>query len=195
MEATSTEASEDRERAPGRLALVQDFINSLELESDLEALPDAAALDGWLRGRGLLAPDERIADGDLERARAFREALRELLVERAHGDVRAETVAALNRAADGATLRVGFDVAGAPQLAPAGGALDRFLGELGRVIAAASLDGTWSRLKVCGDDTCRWAFYDRSKNRSGAWCSMAVCGNRAKARSYRRRHRGDGDGS
>ena len=46
-------------------------------------------------------------------------------------------------------------------------------------------DGTWRRLKACREDTCQWAFYDRSKNRSGTWCSMAVCGNRAKARAYR----------
>jgi len=47
--------------------------------------------------------------------------------------------------------------------------------------------GTWSRLKVCPADDCQWAFYDHSKNRSGTWCSMKVCGNRAKVRRYRER--------
>jgi predicted RNA-binding Zn ribbon-like protein len=37
-----------------------------------------------------------------------------------------------------------------------------------------------------------WAFYDRSKNRSGHWCSMRVCGNRAKARQFRERRRAEG---
>ncbi|MGH2778535.1 MAG: CGNR zinc finger domain-containing protein, partial [Actinomycetota bacterium] len=32
------------------------------------------------------------------------------------------------------------------------------------------------------------AFYDHSKNRSGKWCTMRVCGNRAKTRAYRERH-------
>ncbi|NEJ70745.1 hypothetical protein GR197_09345 [Rhizobium phaseoli] len=42
------------------------------------------------------------------------------------------------------------------------------------------------RMKVCGN--CGWLFIDRSKNRSRAWCDMAVCGNRAKAnRHYRRK--------
>ena len=61
---------------------------------------------------------------------------------------------------------------------------------VGRVMAivhAAIADGTWSRLKACREPTCEWAFYDYTKNRSGAWCTMDVCGNRAKARAYRER--------
>jgi predicted RNA-binding Zn ribbon-like protein len=42
------------------------------------------------------------------------------------------------------------------------------------------------RMKICGN--CGWLFLDRSKNKSRAWCDMAVCGNRAKAnRHYRRK--------
>ncbi|EJT07264.1 CGNR zinc finger domain-containing protein [Rhizobium sp. CCGE 510] len=42
------------------------------------------------------------------------------------------------------------------------------------------------RMKICGN--CGWLFVDRSKNRSRAWCDMAICGNRAKAnRHYRRK--------
>ena len=58
------------------------------------------------------------------------------------------------------------------------------------VIAVAlttMLDGTWRRLKVCRN--CQWAFYDTSKNRSGSWCSMQLCGNRLKTRAYRTRRR------
>lgn len=51
------------------------------------------------------------------------------------------------------------------------------------------LNDTWPRLKACREDTCRWAFYDHSKNRSGHWCSMEVCGARHKARQYRARHK------
>jgi predicted RNA-binding Zn ribbon-like protein len=47
------------------------------------------------------------------------------------------------------------------------------------------LDGSWSRLKACRQ--CGWAFYDYSRNRSGSWCSMQLCGNRTKTRAYRRR--------
>ncbi|TCM57671.1 putative RNA-binding Zn ribbon-like protein [Rhizobium sp. PP-F2F-G48] len=49
-------------------------------------------------------------------------------------------------------------------------------------LAARADDG---RLKICAN--CGWLFFDRSKNRSRAWCDMTVCGNRRKAsRHYRR---------
>ncbi len=64
---------------------------------------------------------------------------------------------------------------------------DDVVGELLAIVARAQADGTWQRMKAC--PACGWAFYDRSRNRSRTWCTMAICGNRAKARSYRARHR------
>ena len=64
-------------------------------------------------------------------------------------------------------------------------------GALGRVIIAvhdAVADGSWQRLKACRARDCEWAFIDTAKNQSRAWCSMRSCGNREKARAYRRRH-------
>jgi predicted RNA-binding Zn ribbon-like protein len=92
----------------------------------------------------------------------------------------------------GALRRVAFDADGAPRLEPVASGLDRAVAELYAIIERAAVDGTWERLKVCGDHGCRWAFYDHSKNRSRSWCNMAVCGNRAKAREYRRRQRPTG---
>ncbi|GAA3633602.1 CGNR zinc finger domain-containing protein [Streptomyces fenghuangensis] len=65
-------------------------------------------------------------------------------------------------------------------------------GALGRCLAIAghaAFDGTWRRLKVCPSEDCQWAFHHHSKNRSGTWCQMAECGNRAKVNAYRARHR------
>jgi hypothetical protein len=62
---------------------------------------------------------------------------------------------------------------------------------LGNVLVAAARlvhTGHWDRIKICPADDCLWAFYDRSRNRSRTWCSMRVCGNREKARSWRERH-------
>jgi hypothetical protein len=62
---------------------------------------------------------------------------------------------------------------------------------LGEIVATAvrlAFEGRWHRLKLCEADTCRYAFYDGSKNRSGKWCSMAICGNRAKTKAFRERH-------
>jgi hypothetical protein len=86
-----------------------------------------------------------------------------------------------------AQLGVRFE-GGRPVLAPED---DGARGALGRIVAAvAELAPTddWKRLKTCRDENCRVAFYDKSRNRSRAWCSMEVCGNREKARSFRHRH-------
>jgi predicted RNA-binding Zn ribbon-like protein len=40
------------------------------------------------------------------------------------------------------------------------------------------------RVKQCEGDPCGWLFFDTSRNRSRRWCSMADCGNRAKARRF-----------
>lgn len=40
------------------------------------------------------------------------------------------------------------------------------------------------RVKQCEGDSCGWLFFDTSRNRSRRWCSMADCGNRAKARRF-----------
>jgi predicted RNA-binding Zn ribbon-like protein len=50
-------------------------------------------------------------------------------------------------------------------------------------------DGSWSRVKACQNDTCRWLFVDGSRNRSRTWCTMAICGSRMKSRAYRARRR------
>jgi predicted RNA-binding Zn ribbon-like protein len=80
-----------------------------------------------------------------------------------------------------------FDDSGVATLEPAAAGVDGALGRLLAIVAAAQADGSWERLKACPWDTCRWAFYDHSKNRSGRWCSMEVCGNRAKVAAYRKR--------
>ena len=75
---------------------------------------------------------------------------------------------------DGAVVRVG-------------GPRQRALLGLLLIIRDAQADGTWERLKLCGNPYCRWAFYDRSHSRRGAWCDMATCGNRHKNRNLRAR--------
>jgi predicted RNA-binding Zn ribbon-like protein len=42
-----------------------------------------------------------------------------------------------------------------------------------------------SNLRECG--TCSWLFLDLSRSKSRRWCSMATCGNRAKAQRHYRR--------
>jgi predicted RNA-binding Zn ribbon-like protein len=189
MDIDAPTTSTSRAPAPGQLALVQELVNTLDIELGQDELIDRASLEEWLRARGLLAAGEPLDGEDLERARGFREALRTLLYEHASEGERTAAAAALDGVAPAALLRVRFAADGVPELAPAAGGLDGALAGLLAIIDRAACDGTWQRLKVCAEHSCRYAFYDHSRNRSGSWCTMAVCGNRAKARSYRERRR------
>ena len=163
------------------LQLVCDFVNTLDLEGGSDELADARGLGVWLRARGLWGgrPDEE----DAAAARALREALRDLMWRNNDGEADAAAAAAtLDEASRHAGIVVRFDVGAIRLVAPVGG--------IGAVLAAAGeamADGSWTRLKACRSDTCRWAFVDSARNRSRQWCSMSVCGNREKARAFRRR--------
>ena len=45
------------------------------------------------------------------------------------------------------------------------------------------------RLRPCANDQCRLFLIDRTKGNTARWCSMAVCGNRLKARRHYQRAR------
>jgi predicted RNA-binding Zn ribbon-like protein len=68
--------------------------------------------------------------------------------------------------------------------------VDGAIARLMAIVAAAVEQGRWERLKACPREECEWAFFDKSKNRSGRWCSMEQCGNIEKARAFRERRRG-----
>jgi predicted RNA-binding Zn ribbon-like protein len=174
---------------PGHAQLLADFANTLEIDGDqrTESLDSGQALARWLAGRDLLSPAARVTGADLDLALSLRSGLRDVL--RAHHDDTADPSPDLDAAAGRLPLRMAFD-RGLPRLEPAGRtAVERALGALLVAVAEATADGSWERLKLCASDTCRWAFYDASRNRCRNWCSMNVCGNRQKTRVYRARHR------
>lgn len=176
-----------RAPAPGPLALVQAFVNTREASRDWEALADPTSLRGWLVEHGLLPGGEPVGDGDVRRAREVREALRAMLAANNGRAADARATETLNRAAERAGLRVRFGKDGRTSLESASGGADGALGSILAAVHAGMENGSWGRLKACANEGCTWAFYDHSKNRSGGWCSMAVCGNRTKTRAYRRR--------
>jgi predicted RNA-binding Zn ribbon-like protein len=175
------------DQAPGDLELVRLFVNTLEVESGDDALSSPAVLETWFQEHGF-ARGANAAPADLHAARRLREAIRSLLAENSGMHVRKDAAVTLNRAAARARLALRFEPAASARLEPGASGVDGALGRLVAVVAAAMADGTWSRLKTCRAEDCRWAFYDHARNRSRQWCSMAVCGNRTKARSFRRRH-------
>jgi predicted RNA-binding Zn ribbon-like protein len=172
--------------APGDLALVQRFLNTADLESGSDDLRGPGALAAWLTGAGLAPAGASFDAAGRERIVAFREALRALLLANHGGRPDRAALATLDRAA---RLVVVFDSGGRARLAPADDGVEGVLGALLAIVAGAQADGTWTRLKACPGERCGWAFYDSSRNRSRTWCAMSVCGNRAKARSYRARQR------
>lgn len=174
--------------APGDLALVQGFINTDDPDDKIDHIVTPRALRDWLADIALIDRATPVTEGDVAQARGVRGALRDLALAN-HGEpADPNALNTLNRAARSAQLAVKFEPGGGAALEPRAPGVD---GAIGRILAAAfdaMAEGTWARLKVCPEETCLWAFFDQTKNRSGTWCSMSVCGNRTKARTYRKRH-------
>jgi len=154
--------------------LLEEFLNTLDVEAGTDALTDEASASAWLTEQGHAG---EVDAADLDLARGVRAALR--------GEL-GEEPAAMPEVA----VQVVLDGEG-PRLTGAGSPLRRVVGEaLGEAVALRAT-GEWSRLKTCAMDSCRWVFFDASRNRSGRWCSMQGCGNKAKTAAYRARHRHD----
>jgi predicted RNA-binding Zn ribbon-like protein len=195
---------DEHKPAPAPLLLVQSFVNTRNLDTGMDLLADADSANEWLRQSGLLGPAATAGAKDLQAARDAREGIRALLAHNsgapapAAGDLRPlEAVTRVSRPqltiSPAGLIQLNPGSAGqftAGQLAdgqPADGRLaDGLLGLL-LIIRDAQRDGSWQRLKICGNADCRWAFYDRSHSRRGAWCDMASCGNLIKNRNLRAR--------
>jgi predicted RNA-binding Zn ribbon-like protein len=179
--------------APGALELVRTFVNTFDIESgeDLFGAADPKAVKAWLVEQELVADDARVTTTDAKRVVEVREALRALLLANNGEPLESQAVDVLNDVAGRSPLEAQFGAAGTITVTGRDEGVDGALGQLLAAVVQAVSDGTWSRLKACKAHDCEWAFYDKSRNRSGQWCVMAVCGNRSKARSYRDRKRDD----
>jgi predicted RNA-binding Zn ribbon-like protein len=182
--------SSPEKTAPGVLAVVQRFVNSVDLETGEDELTSPRALREWLAERELMDPGERVTTADLMRAIDVREGLRALLMANSGLPLDAERVERLDAAVARAGLRMRFHEDAEPALEPSAGGVDGGLARLMAIVSGAVEQGGWGRLKACHRDPCFWAFYDNSKNRSGRWCKMEACGNIEKARAFRERRRG-----
>ena len=177
--------------APMPLLRVQAFLNTRDLEDNVDRLADSAGAREWLIDAGVLGPDTPVSAAELEVAREIRDCLRSLLETAGEGgELPAAELDALRRLAAGHSARLTVGDGGALGLECAGGgSLGDGLFELVMIIREAQEDGSWSRMKMCANPDCRWVFYDRSRNQHGNWCNMAVCGNRLKNRQLRARRR------
>jgi predicted RNA-binding Zn ribbon-like protein len=182
-----------RPPAPGRLALVQAFVNShfdLEHEHGADLLATGSGVGAWLLEQGLVHRLQPVEEDRRARAIAVREGLRGLLAAHNGAQVDSSALDSLQSAAHGllAGIVVGDDGRAWPVARSAD--LEGALGLVLALVSEAQATGSWERLKACPGELCGWAFYDHSRNHASTWCSMAICGSREKARTYRRRSLG-----
>ena len=182
--------------APMPLLAIQAFANTLDVESGEDLLDTTETFQKWLEESELVKPGFKAQPHHLRLARELREALRDNLTANSNGG--SDPDSAQRMAKRAGTLEIGLvpDDAGhlSLDLSPVGS-----FAELGSQLMAiafqSQIEGPWERLKLCENPECQWAFYDSSRNRSGSWCRMGLCGNRLKNRAYRERHRSEIAGS
>jgi predicted RNA-binding Zn ribbon-like protein len=177
-----------RAPAPGSLRLVQALVNTLNAEYGQDLLGTAEAAARWLDAAGLL-PGGFALDGAQHAALLdLREAIRQVLGGHVDGRPDPEAASRLTMALAPCRLTLAVDALGGVRLVSADhDPFSRVIGGVAAAIAEAATAGTWSRLKCCPGRRCGWAFYDRSASSRSRWCSMQVCGARAKMRTYRDR--------
>ena len=192
----------DPKPAPAGLELVRAFVNTRDIARGGDRLAVPAEAAKWFTKIGLMEqpsgepdsvemglarPAPEISAPGLRRATELREALRLMLLAHTNGDAdtsRPQLVVNV------ALLRGGvvpsLDAADELRFSVRASGLDGALGEIAAIVAGATADGSWLRLKAC--PSCGWAFYDATRNGGGRWCDMKVCGNRAKQQAFHARH-------
>jgi predicted RNA-binding Zn ribbon-like protein len=176
--------------APPPLLLVQAFVDTLDLDQRTDVLARSDEARAWLAGAGLRGEHQPGFDADLRLAREARESLRAMIGRNTGGPPLTEAeLRPLEQVTSQAALRLEVTADGRVGLGTGDSAGPLADGLAGLLLAVrdARADGSWDRLKLCGNPDCRWAFYDRSRSHQGAWCEMASCGNRLKNRSLRAR--------
>lgn len=175
------------------LRVIEKFINTRRRDSDEIATPPQLAK--WLHANGLTPVETVVNAEQRDCAERIREGLRALIAENNTAPVSSPRPDGLNPAARAelADLTRDFplmlDVTVSPPrlVACARTPVEAALARLLAIVAEAVAEGTWTRLKACREPSCRWAYYDHSRNRRRTWCSMDICGNRAKARASHHR--------
>jgi len=188
METAAISAWIEDKVAPEPLLAIQALANSQASEDDPEQLVDATGSREWLTGFGLLTPGAEVSEEGRKQLVELRRCVRTLIDANMTGDQDEAASAELARIAarHPVPVHVGADGTVDVDLEPAA-SVDALIAQMIGIVLRAQIDGSWERLKICAADSCRWAFFDVSKNRGGHWCSMEVCGNREKNRAYRER--------
>jgi predicted RNA-binding Zn ribbon-like protein len=170
------------------LRLVQALVNTLNAETGQDLLATEAEATRWLTAAGSLHHQAEFTAAEQAALVNVREAIRGVL---SANTSRREDPAAASRLTLALTsCRLGVTIQPGGTVALVSADHDRFarvIGTIAIAIAESAAAGTWTRLKSCPGELCGWAFYDRSGAGRSVWCSMQLCGSRAKMRAYRSR--------
>jgi predicted RNA-binding Zn ribbon-like protein len=186
-----------------------DFLNSLATPVDrpVDWIENGEGLLAWLDQAGLVTADTLSAlkaaatPGELDnvaaQARSLREWFRTFVQERKGRAITADDLADLapiNRLLE--RDEAYFNVMAGDQTKNAAIALrltrrwrspESLLFPIAEVMAKLVCDEDFSNVKACEGASCTLMFADHTRGHGRRWCSMAVCGNRAKAAGHRRR--------
>ena len=170
-----------------------DLLNTLWVESgrQYDLLDTADGLQTWLAGQPAIGPAAAASVTDAARRRLvdLRETLRTVVKARLGGRVNEEAQGQLNALlARGRLVR---------RLGPAGPELTPEVDDPADLIAWLAADDYLrlleqdpTRIRACAHPDCVLHFYDISRKANRRWCSMAGCGNRAKAARHYARSKG-----
>ncbi|MBM3554222.1 MAG: hypothetical protein FJX47_01535 [Alphaproteobacteria bacterium] len=183
---------------PPREGLCLDFANTRYWRGSAvptEDFPDLAAVLAWCRTNvpPLGASPKNLGPEALARARELREGIYAVFFAIAQGEKpKPAALAGIGEGAEQA-LRLGIARDGE-------GFAWRVRADPKDAIGTMLAPVLWSawdllvsprlgRLRHCANDACLWLFLDDSKSGTRRWCSMAACGNRAKAHRHYFRHK------
>lgn len=173
------------------LRSLQECINTRFGTRRADEWGDPEQLRAWLLQRNWLSKEQVVTQSDYQRMIEVREAIRGLLHMNTEGHVEARYIDELNHLGRRVPLQLSFQQDGQANLTSELAGIDGVIARLFGIVFTAMADGSWGRFKVCHNEKCERAFYDVSKNHSAIWCSMKICGSRAKARAYQQRHKED----
>lgn len=157
-------------------SLILDFANTVDIEDRTDVFATVEGMTTWLTERGM-AGDATPYDDLL----TLRTGLRARLLLDNGGEADPAEIIAAEEVLRRAPLAVRIGVGEEPDEPLTGD------GPVTRIAAAWALtvaSGDWPRLKQCPDHECGWVFWDATRSRTRRWCTMRVCGNRAKVRAY-----------
>jgi predicted RNA-binding Zn ribbon-like protein len=172
------------------IGLLLDFMNTVDVEEGTDLFAAGAKpLSGWLSGHGLARPGTRATPTDVQAALDLRRGLRSLALANNDEPTDPDDVRAAQDVLSSFSFRLVLPMGAerTPVLSTRGRSVSDALGTIAAAYFTAAVRGDWPRVRRCPAPDCAWVFWDSSKNASRRWCSMRVCGNRAKARAFRLR--------